>query len=146
MLFVLDYPGGASSIWRCCRVSVKISRLLRRVAGVRHILTTESRLPASIAKVISGLRAVAPILETRSARRTVGRHTTQLQEPERSVRAHAREVTATRPTAGVGRSKTGEQQGGTDSNPRTSPEQSSGTRRTRETYGGTEDPHQAQGL
>ena len=34
----------ADPIWRTPRASVKIVRLLRRVAGVHHILTTESRL------------------------------------------------------------------------------------------------------
>ena len=43
--------GGSDPIWPTGGMSAKIVRLLRRVAGVRHTLTTESRL----LEVISGL-------------------------------------------------------------------------------------------
>ena len=51
-------------------------------------------------------------------------------------------ASATRPTAGVGAGCGGEQRSRTPAQTQTRQQ----TRRTRETYGGTEDPHQAQGL
>src|SRR5688500_20360259 len=69
----------ARLIWPLARPAAKIVRLLRRVAGVRHILTTESRLPVpqcfTADQTCAGRPAVAPNLETRSARRTAGHHT-----------------------------------------------------------------------
>ena len=47
------WTGAFDPIWPTGGMSAKIVRLLRRVAGVRHILTTESRLPSRHCRVDS---------------------------------------------------------------------------------------------
>ena len=84
------------------QTSDKILWLLRRVAGVRHILITESRLPDSGPVVFGDRRASAPNLEARSAWRTARCHRTTEQADPADGGSCAKQNLATRPTAGVG--------------------------------------------
>ena len=117
--------------------SAKIVRLLRRVAGVRQFLTIESRLPMGA----GGPCSAAPHLETRSVRCHRRANTPIIRSAEAGRSGSTKEMACDTPDRG-GRWRGG---GGAARNPPDNREPGT-RRRTRETYGGTEDPHQAQGL
>src|SRR5687768_11049759 len=114
-------------------------RLLRPgCRGARQSLTTESRFTLRSVVAVRRRRTVRPdrLGEPLGTTNTV-------QDPRGLVLRLNR---ATRPTAGVGARRLA---AGRDRlNTEDVPERNAAltTRRTRETYGGTEDPHQAQGL
>ncbi len=142
-------------IWSGAVRSAKMFRLLRRVAGLRHLLTTSSRFPVLAsrgptsrwsARVRTGLRTSVR-RETRSARRTVGRRTTRSRTPVLCCGhgVFCRGARHARPRGSAAGREVSSRAEQTHTWGRTGHTRQT-KRRTRETYGGTEDPHQAQGL
>ena len=98
-----EIPGPLATDLACADVSAKIVRLLRRVAGVRQFLIIESRLPMCAggpcaAAPHPGMSGRPDPLDAGTCSRSSGQH-----HHHRSAEAGRREeISATRPTAGVG--------------------------------------------